>query len=76
MQTDALAAQMVRKLTKAQREAIISAPSTPYGNRWLVCAGSTKMSLVRRGIAEGYGTWCTLTDLGKSVRRLLESAHD
>jgi hypothetical protein len=60
-------------LTPAQRKALLGAPSTPHGNMWLICAGSTKAALVARRLATGYGSWCTLTDLGKAVREALAS---
>jgi hypothetical protein len=63
---------IIRGLTAAQRAALASVGATPLGNMWLRgCAGSTKSALVNKGLATGYGEWCTLTPLGKSVREAL-----
>ncbi len=59
------------KLTKAQRDALVRAPSTPLGNVWLTCSGATKAWMVRNRLATGHGQWCTLTDEGKAVRAYL-----
>jgi hypothetical protein len=64
------------KLTDWQRTAILTAPSTPHGNVWLTCGGTTKAALVKKLLATGYGDWCTLTDLGKEVRELLRSRKE
>lgn len=66
MTTDAAA-----DLTEHMKHALVTAPSTPLGNVWLTCAGSTKDALVRRGLAEGWGDWCTLTERGKAIRAQL-----
>jgi hypothetical protein len=60
------------KLTEAQREAILTAPSTPLGNVWLTCSGSTKSALVRKQLANGHGNWCTLNTQGLALRSHLE----
>jgi hypothetical protein len=65
---------IVGDLTQAQRAALLSAPSTPLGNTWLTCTGSTKSALVTKRLASGYGDWCTLTELGKAVRSALAAA--
>lgn len=65
---------MGEDLTPAMKAALVGAPSTPLGNMWLTCAGSTKRALVMRGLASGYGNWCTLTEKGKAVRNELSAA--
>jgi hypothetical protein len=62
---------IIANLTVSQREALISAPSTPLGNVWLACRGSTKSALVAKGLASGHGDWCTLTERGRAVKAAL-----
>jgi hypothetical protein len=62
---------IIANLTVSQREALIGAPSTPLGNVYLTCRGSTKSALVAKGLASGYGDWCTLTERGRAVKAAL-----
>ena len=65
-------AALAEGLSEAQRRALLGAPSTPLGNTWLTCGGSTKHALIMREMASGYGEWCCLTPLGLAVRRLIQ----
>jgi hypothetical protein len=62
-------------LTKAQREAVERAYSSPFDKHPRVAAtGATRKALRDRGL--GHGDWCYLTPLGLAVREHLLAGSD
>lgn len=71
------AEEIVRKLTKAQREAMMRRPQSYDDQIWAYA--NTMRVLERLGLITGRIGWTwrgALSPLGLEVRRLLENTHD